>query len=486
MKKYICYFRHLCCFSAILIAMLLFSGFAESEPELESDGWIFQTIPMSYSLSADDSIFNSITESPGDSVEPVWDDVYKTNNRTLLDELNQSGLLLYAEPDYWVDLEDIPDDPYLFDGSQYAASMIGLDYGWNAGITGQNVRVGVLDSGLYSEHEDFIDAHIIDGWNFCDDSADISDKTGHGTLISGIIAAQINNGFGIAGIAPDVQLVPLKCFSTNRGTVSDIVKALIESVDSYHCDVLNLSFGMKTNSKSLQDAITYVQEHNVLLIAAAGNLPAGTYSTGDDPLMYPAAYEAVTGVGAVDVSKNVASFSCQNPSVLVTAPGKKIIGPGYTKTDSYITKNGTSFAAPEVTAAAALARSIDPSLSNEEFQRLLSETSEDLGNDGYDPVYGYGLLHVDRLLLKLQNELDPNMVYGYVNDLKPDTSIFAVVAAYNSNGTISDVKFQSMRTDKDGSACISVLFPKKTDAFQVRLMILDETYSPLCKAVNIK
>ena len=118
-------------------------------------------------------------------------------------------------------------------------------------------------------------------------------------------------------------------------------------------------------------------------------LDPGQSSTGDDALQYPAAYPEVIGVGAIQLSGQVASFSRQNAGVFLTAPGQDLYGLSTAGPDAYKAGSGTSYAAPMVSAAAAVALGLDPDLTAEQVGTLLRETTEDLGEPGYDWTYGW-------------------------------------------------------------------------------------------------
>jgi subtilisin family serine protease len=140
---------------------------------------------------------------------------------------------------------------------------------------------------------------------------------GHGTFIAGIIGATKGNGVGIAGVAPGVTFIPVKCFSSLFSTPDAEVSGIYAAVDTYHADVINLSSGMPENNKDLKKAVEYAISKNVIVISTVGN-------EGDDTLNYPGACESVIAVGSVDKNMNVSEFSNKNESVFVVAPGEKV------------------------------------------------------------------------------------------------------------------------------------------------------------------
>jgi len=295
----------------------------------------------------------------------------------------------WIEPNYYVALLDVPDDPYY--GQQWSLAAVGAEAAWDRGLTGAGVRVGVVDSGICAEHEDLAEANLLPGHNYMADNSDTSDAYGHGTFVAGVIAAGTDNGLGAAGLAPGAELVPLKCFEGRVTTLDAVVAAIWGGVDDYGCGVLNLSFGLERESNALREAVEYAMEAGVLLVAAVGN--AGT-----EALYYPAAYPGVVGVGSVGEMLEPASATQHNESVLLTAPGERILGLGIQSPDGYETGSGTSYAAPCVTAAAALALEANPGLTAEELRGLLRDSARDLGEPGYDVSYGFGLLSLPDLL----------------------------------------------------------------------------------------
>jgi thermitase len=177
------------------------------------------------------------------------------------------------------------------------------------------------------------------------DDALPQDEFGHGTAISGIIAANIDNQMGIAGIAPNVDILPLRVLNSQGiGIYSDVAAAIIYATDN-GAKIINLSLGGVNASSLLQSAVSYATSRGVMVIAAAGN-------SGVEGALYPAAYPEVIAVGAVDSTLQRSSFSNYGPQVDIYAPGRDILATG--KDGNYVRVTGTSFAAPHVAGVAAL------------------------------------------------------------------------------------------------------------------------------------
>jgi len=233
----------------------------------------------------------------------------------------------WIEPNYIVTLFDFPADPPndpFFAANEYNAAgqwnlnAINASAAWNACLDGTGVKIAVIDSGIISGHGDMNSDNILPGFNYTGSvvTSDTTDSTGHGSFISGLIAAQTNNGKGIAGIAGNAEILPLKAFSSNTTTLDKILSGIYKAIDE-GCDVINMSFGMPACSEPLDSALRSAASAGIILVAAAGN-------EGTAELIYPAAFEYVIGVGSVNTDQIVSSFSQRNSSVFVTAPGENL------------------------------------------------------------------------------------------------------------------------------------------------------------------
>ncbi|MEG0876371.1 MAG: S8 family serine peptidase [Oscillospiraceae bacterium] len=311
------------------------------------------------------------------------------------EEIQKLGSMVeYYEPDCKAKLFAVPNDPYL--KQQWNINSIGISSAWDKGYEGTNVKVAVIDSGVNSLHEDFSGTHFDKGSNMLDGSHDISDQTGHGTLVSGIIGATRNNAVGIAGLCGGITIVPIKCFGDSVETdASYIISGLYEAVDIYKCDVVNLSLGVPHQMESMAAAIKNAVDKGVIIVSAVGN-------DGTSAMQYPAAYDTVVGVGAVDSFDKVASFSQKNKSVFLTAPGVKVYGPDHKTKNRYKEGDGTSYSAPHVAAAAAILKQYAPTADVDDFMALLKSSAVDLGTPGYDSSYGYGRLSMSNFVSAME------------------------------------------------------------------------------------
>ena len=320
-------------------------------------------------------------------------------------------LVEYIEPNYLVELftenetgdvpADAPNDPY-YAGYQWNLQTIHAYEAYRRNLTGSGVKVGFVDSGINMKHED-LNARLISGENFNKDGLAYSEDTyGHGTFAAGIVAAQTNNGLGLAGIAPDVELYAYRIFSAKTTTMDALVAAIEQAVQD-GCQVINLSLGISNSSTSLRNAVEKAVASGAVVVAAVGN-------DGNAVTNYPAAYPGVIGVGSVDEDLELSSFSQRNTSVDFTAPGGGVASLSNTDNSGYkldftaSSNRGTSFAAPVVTGMAALALGYDNDITAEGIVALLQASAVDKGTEGYDESYGYGVVDVAKFVDELTRD----------------------------------------------------------------------------------
>jgi serine protease len=297
--------------------------------------------------------------------------------------------------------------------------MIDAPAAWEAS-TGEGVIVAVIDTGIDTNHQDLDDnINFIDGYDFISDDTSANDDepgvdsnphdTGtffHGSHVSGIIAAEGNNNIGVAGVAYNATIMPLRVLGVdNKGSNSDIANAILYAAGiadanglkpEKKADIINLSLGGTDFSELLQDAINAALEQGVIIIAAAGN------DSSEVP-HYPAAFDGVIAVSAVNDHKTLSSFSNYGDHIAVTAPG----GTGSNNTlldgfqdgvlstlfaNEYAEFSGTSMATPHVAAVAALMKSINADLDKTSFAGALKSgyLTDNLSNPH---LYGDGLIN---------------------------------------------------------------------------------------------
>lgn len=255
------------------------------------------------------------------------------------------------EQDYFVSVHfDIPpNDPDY--KRQWALPHIQAERAWDEMGALQPITVAVIDTGVCMSHEDLVGRVLDNGYDFVDNDDDPEDVFGHGCSVAGIIAANIDNGLGIAGFAPNAAILPIRVLGPNgSGSMADVAAGIVYAADN-GADIINLSLGSFVGSQVEKDAVDYAVGKGVTVIASAGN--SGGALPG-----YPARYENVVAVGAVDPDGSRSSFS--NKGGDIWAPGRDV----HTiyLDNSYKALNGTSFSAPYVSAMAAVLEGMEQEL----------------------------------------------------------------------------------------------------------------------------
>ena len=302
------------------------------------------------------------------------------------------------------------DDEKYVAGNQWALGAVNAAGGWDVTTGSNTVTVVVIDTGFTYGHED--NGNVAAGKDYTTSSTGTLDHGTHGTATAGLLGAATNNNLGIAAACWNVRVVMLSVFYDDKTKDGDVDKRIIpavyDAVDVYHADVISMSFSGTDTYDAYAAAFQYAYDKGAILVAAAGNSRKD-----NSPTEYPAGYDEVIGVGAVDSSLVSASYSTANNSVYVAAPGSNILSltnPDYIKNgerqgENYGSLSGTSLAAPYVAGLAALARSIDPDITTEQFKYYLRNYSTDLETAGYDIDTGYGLINYDTTLRAIQSDI---------------------------------------------------------------------------------
>jgi type VII secretion-associated serine protease mycosin len=256
--------------------------------------------------------------------------------------------------------------------------------------TGAGVIVAVLDSGVDAGHADLA-GQVLPGADFVDGTTDgRKDFVGHGTTVAGLIAGRERSG-GVVGVAPHAKILPVRVLDKeNRyADASTVARGLRWAVD-HGARVVNLSLGGSGRSLSLANALEYASERDVVVVACTGNVAAGSTSE----VWYPAREAGVLAVSGLAQSRvrgltrvSLWSGALTGPATVLTAPAVDLLG---AKPGGYWRVQGTSFAAPMVSAAAALVRARWPRMDAANVINRLVRTAQDLGAPGRDNTYGYG------------------------------------------------------------------------------------------------
>ncbi|WP_460236506.1 S8 family peptidase [Aurantivibrio plasticivorans] len=378
---------------------------------------------------------NASTKSSG----PLGD---KANTLRMIKALSLRDDVEYAEPNYRYKTMRVPNDTaYRF---QWHYPQISLPQAWDLTTgdrAGDPVIVGVIDTGIVAEHPDFQD-QLVNGYDFISNISDARDGNGidgdpddpgdddepgksswHGTHVAGTIAARTNNGLGVAGVSWGAKVMPLRALGLNgSGSSYDIMQSLLYaaglpndsgSVPSQIVDVVNMSLGGPGAQQSFQNVVNQVRAQGVILVASAGNDATSERN-------YPAAYQGVVSVSAVDFNDDLAPYSNFGDTIDIAAPGGDVnrdlnvdgYGDGVLSTaaddseggrrSTYRFYQGTSMASPHVAGVVALMKAEYPELTPTQFDALLQngQLTDDLGTAGRDNFFGYGRLNASKAVIE--------------------------------------------------------------------------------------
>ncbi len=322
--------------------------------------------------------------------------------KSILADLNRLAEVEYAALDCKVSggalPAFVPNDPYYNDPTKvYGPQMINAPAAWDYGF-GSGAVVAILDTGIAMTHTEF-SGRILPGWNFVanPDNNTPQDDNGHGTHVTGIALAAINNGIGIAGMAGQASILPVKVLdSTNFGYWSDVISGITWAVD-HGADVINMSLSGTVGDPGLPAALQYAVANDVLIVAAMGN------SAGTTP-EYPSWYNETFAVGATTSADVRWSLSNYGNHMDVVAPGATVYSTLWSASNpnTYGFKSGTSMATPHVAGLAALIRASRPDLTLWDVRAIIEQTAVDKGDPGFDIEYAWGRVDAGAALVLAQ------------------------------------------------------------------------------------
>lgn len=318
----------------------------------------------------------------------------------------------YAVPNYIMHAAMVPNDPYYaYQWNFHSGHGINLTRAWDIS-TGQGVIVAVLDTGIayenygtYALAPDLAGTSFKAGWDFVNNDPHANDDHGHGTHVAGTIAQSTDNGIGVAGIAYECTLMPVKVLNKRgSGTLQYLIDGITYAADN-DADVISmsLSFAPGVNPDGLEDAINYAYGKGVTIVAAAGNDGLGT-------VCYPAAYENCIAVGATRYDGTRAYYSNYGSAFDIMAPGGDTLvdqnndgyGDGILQNTFVISRNnkqtfnyyfyqGTSMATPHVAGVAALLIA-NGVTGPDNVRAAIQDSARDIYAEGWDAGSGYGIV----------------------------------------------------------------------------------------------
>lgn len=368
--------------------------------------------------------FVLVTFDPRDSVEDA------------LTQVRAMPGVAEAYPDQIMRPFFAPNDP-LYDDYQKYLQQIFLEKAWNRTL-GQGVKVAVIDTGYVQSGLTDGAMNLAAGFDFADNDLDPDDRMGHGTQVANTIAHHTDNGYGAAGAAPKVEIIPCKVFKDGeRGAYEGDIIAAIDWAVSEGAHVINMSLGGDQYNGLSARACADAVDAGVVVVAASGN-------DGWDSVSYPGAYNSVIGVGSTNTHDlgdlpTRSDFSNYGDAIDLVAPGNGIIGETvYENQVGFWVASGTSLASPHVAAAAALlVAAVDRNYVVSDIVNALTDTARGTNNQ-WDYELGWGEIDVFAAMEELVGP-SPN---------QPPNA--AVWAEPRSGAAPLEVEFIAGASDPDG------------------------------------
>ncbi len=388
------------------------------------------------------------------SSEKVGDDpatIRKLRTLHVIKAMRKRADVLSADPNYIVQpMATAPNDELY--SRQWHYPQINLPQAWDITTGSSDVVVAVVDTGVLMNHPDLKEQLTSTGYDFIKDNSMSNDGGGidadpddpgdsatagsssfHGTHCAGTIAASTNNGIGVAGVSWDAKIMPVRVLGVGGGTTYDVLQGVryaaglendsgIKLSEDQRADIISMSLGGGGYTSTEASVYAAVRDQGIIVIAAAGNESTATPS-------YPASYDGVVSVSAVNINGTLASYSNYGNYVDVAAPGGDAgdyDGDGYSDRvwstcgdDSsgsiqynYTAYNGTSMATPHVAGVVALMKALAPDMTPGEFDALLQngDITNDIGDTGRDNYYGYGLIDAYQAVVAVSSGVPTSLI----------------------------------------------------------------------------
>lgn len=392
----------------------------EQVPEVNINENVNQQIVVVYTDSGVDNVKNlALTTDEVVSGEQVSNRVdlievsAETNVEALMADLAQNPNVLAVDNNAKIEVTALPNDPYVVNGSAWQFQRIGADQTWDQVSNADPVVVAVIDTGLNVNHPDFV-GNTVDGYDFVTGKTNVVDLAGHGTAVSGCIAAVTNNGVGTAGIAglANIKIAPYRTGGMYSGDtqldVAYICAAILKAAERPEVKVINMSFGGYGTFSSLAVAVNEAVSAGKVVVASSGN-EGESWNARVGQYSYPASYDHVISVGAINKDNTRSSFSQYNDRVDLSAPGQSVLTTA--KSGGYEYASGTSFSSPIVAGACAVLMAADASLDAGAVETILKSTALDLGAAGSDAYYGSGLIQLNQAVASIKSSETVGLTY---------------------------------------------------------------------------
>lgn len=328
-----------------------------------------------------------INKTLGDNLIVVKVEGGIPEEKAFIKKMKVKSNVKFAEPNRLWKIAGTPNDPY-FSSDQWDKVAIKAPEAWDNGWGDFAITIGVIDEGVDYTHPDLTDRYgTTKGWDALNEDSDPKNNSiaeSHGTHCSGIAAATINNGIGIAGVS-NSHLYSLRYIDESGvGNTDDFCEAVQWCINN-GINILSMSTaGGYSSAAEIKCQAAW--DGGAILFAASGN-------DGLETVVYPAGYSSVIGVGAIIQGGTRWQYSNYGNHVELVAPGTTI--PSTTPNNSYASWDGTSGACPQAAGGAALVWSANPSLANSEVRDILIQTAADISPTGWDKYTGYGLINLE-------------------------------------------------------------------------------------------
>ncbi|MFZ4451755.1 S8 family peptidase [Salibacterium aidingense] len=363
--------------ASVLLVSFPAAGLAEAGDDTEED---------TYLVGFEKSLEPALIENAGGRPGEQWERIHAAE--AVMTEREAARLASRSEVAY-VELDQEVQIQAEEELRNWGLEHVQAPDAWEENVTGEGVEVAVVDTGISTSHPSL---DVEDGYSAVSYTDSYDDDNGHGSHTAGIIGASQPRA-GLMGVAPDADLIAVKVLDeSGNGSLSQVLTGMEWAIEE-DVDIINMSFGTLTDSSSMKSMLQEAYEDGIIVAAASGNRGEGEDDT--DRIEYPARYDSVVAVAAVDDNNERAYFSASGEAVELSAPGVDIVSTY--EGSSYGPLSGTSMATPFVSGAFALLKEAYPEEEAPALRSMLQEEALDLGEDGRDERYGYGLLQLPDL-----------------------------------------------------------------------------------------